>query len=462
MLIEKVHVVSKEVGVMTKIYGLPIVTYRDSRVDAVTLPTGAVELRGEQDLPVGGIKHAELQDFLDWHPDAGHWSTERFREELFSHVWAERVDFSTAEVEAWSDHNDRDRQATNVVIPMMRWIRDQRRMSALRESVRTNPRAILDAATQRRGQAKHFRLTKSEMELLDQGVLGVLEKSRPQSVRHVYYVLVGRIPELVPKTEPGYETVDRACIRLRKNGRLPYSWISDATRVGHHVATYENAGDLISQHAAYYRHDLWKRANAHVEVWCESRSIAAVLLPLCRELCVSLYPTSGFSSLTQTWEAAQVMQAAANGRPIRVVYVGDYDPAGKHIDRDAIEKLRKHLTPYAQRHGMKIEHCLREVRVAVNEDQIVKYNLPTKPRKKGDLRCPEITRTVEAEALPAEVLLRLVREEIEAYLPLGELDLIRVAEESEREHLRTIGELTSRHGATRVAGLCLDTLGKRE
>ena len=446
----------------TTLCGLPVATYRGSRVEAVTLPTGVVRLRGELDHPVGGVKEAELQTFLNWQPDAGHWEAEMFRTSLFRHVWVVRVGYSTAEMEAWVDHNHPDDHKTTDMIAMLRWIGGKRRARALSEFVRTNPRPILDAAAQRRPRVKNFRLTNAEMELLDQGIVAVLERSRPQSVRHVYYVLVGRIPELVPKDDPGYQTVDRACVRLRQTGRLPYSWVSDSTRLGHHVATYENAGELISRHAEYYRLDLWRRAAAHVEVWCESRSIAAVLLPLCRELCVSLYPTSGFSSLTQTWQAARSMQDAAAGRPIRLLYVGDYDPAGKHIDRDAVKKLREHLTPYAQRHDMEIEQCLREVRVAVNENQILKYNLPTKPRKKDDLRCPEIKATVEAEALPAEVLLKLVREQIESYLPQGELDVIRVAEESEREHLRTIGELTSRHGATRVAGLCLDTLAKRE
>ena len=443
--------------------GLPVATYRGSRVEAVTLSTGVVRLRGEEGLPVGGIKQAELRDFFDWpsNRNAGDWDAERFRKTLFSHVWADRVRMSVIEVNAWADHNEPDHRMTEDVIAMSRWILDQRQARALRESVRTNPRPILDAAAQRRSRMKHFRLTNAEMELLDQRILAVLERSRPQSVRHVYYVLVGDIPELVPKNDQGYQTVDRACIRLRQNGRLPYSWVSDSTRMGYHVATYANAGELISRHAEYYRLDLWRRAKAHVEVWCESRSIAAVLLPLCRELCVSLYPTSGFSSLTQTWEAAQLMQTAAAGRPIRLLYVGDYDPAGKHIDRDAVRKLREHLTPYAERHGMEMQQCLQEVRVAVNEEQIVKYNLPTKPRKKDDSRCPEIQRTVEAEALPAEVLRKLVRDEIESYLPQGELDVVRVAEESEREHLRIIGELTSRHGATRVAGLCMDSLPKR-
>ena len=445
--------------------GLPVATYRGSRVEAVTLSTGVVQLRGEQSHPVGGVKHADLLDFLDCHPDAGHWGAETFREELFSHVWAERVDFSMRDIEAWKNHNHPDHpdhHGTKDTIEMMRWIEGQRQARALRESVRTHPRPILDAAAQRRSRGEYFRLTNAEMELLDQSILAVLERSRPQSVRHVYYVLVGRIPELVPKNDRAYQTVDRACIRLRQNRRLPYSWVSDSTRMGYHVATYENAGELISRHAEYYRRDLWRRAKVHVEVWCESRSIAAVLLPLCRELCVSLYPTGGFSSLTQTWEAAQLMQSAAAGRPVRLLYVGDYDPAGKHIDRDAITKLREHLKLYAQRHHMRIEQCLQEVRLAINEEQIVKYHLPTKPRKEDDSRCPEIKRTVEAEALPAEVLRKLVREEIESYLPQGELAVVRVAEESEREHLRTIGKLTSRHGATRVAGLCLDTLARRK
>jgi len=442
--------------------GLPIATFRGSRVEAVTLPSGLVQLRGELGHPVGGIRQAELRDFLEWKPYAGDWDTEMFRRSLFDHVWVERVRPTLDEMDAWEDRNDPDGSVTEDTVAMSRWIVEQRKALELREYVRTHPRLILDAAAQRRPRVENFRLTDAEKELLDQGILAVLERSRPQSVRHVYYVLVGRIPELVPKNDRGYQTVDRACIRLRQTGRLPYAWISDSTRLGYHVATYENPGELISRHAPFYRLDVWRRAKAHVEVWCESRSIAGVLLPLCQELGVSLYPTSGFSSLTQTWEAAELMQAAAAGRPIRLLYVGDYDPAGKHIDRDVFKKLRKHLKPYAQRHGMKMKECLQEVRVAVNEEQILEYNLPTKPRNENDQRSPEIERTVEVEALPAEVLRKLVREEIERYLPKGELDVIRVAEESERKHLRTIGEMMSRHGATKVAGLCMDSFSKRE
>ena len=63
-------------------------------------------MRGEEGLPVGGIKQAELRDFVDWESNrnAGDWEAERFRKTLFSHVWAERVGISMAAVNAWTDH----------------------------------------------------------------------------------------------------------------------------------------------------------------------------------------------------------------------------------------------------------------------------------------------------------------------------------------------------------------------
>ena len=152
--------------------GIPVATYRDSRIEAVTLSTGVVQLRGEQDQPVEGVKQTELRDFLDWYPDADRWDSERFRKKLFSHVWVERVHFSLDEVVAWTDHNQGDLRRTDDLIGMSRWIADQRAARALRELVRTQPRAILDAAAQRRSRVRNsrvgnFRLTRAEMELLD-------------------------------------------------------------------------------------------------------------------------------------------------------------------------------------------------------------------------------------------------------------------------------------------------------
>jgi siroheme synthase (precorrin-2 oxidase/ferrochelatase) len=49
--------------------------------------------------------------------------------------------------------------------------------------------------------------------------------------------------------------------------------------------------------------------------------------------------------------------------------------------------------------------------------------------------------TVEAEAMPAVILRRLLREKIESFLPPRALEVARAAETSEREHLRRWADL---------------------
>ena len=74
-------------------------------------------------------------------------------------------------------------------------------------------------------------------------------------------------------------------------------------------------------------------------------------------------------------------------------------------------------------------------RLAITEEQIAQYDLPTKPRKPGDKRAPHVKETVEAEAMPAGILRQMLRDEIESFLPPGALDVVKAAEESERAGL---------------------------
>lgn len=76
--------------------------------------------------------------------------------------------------------------------------------------------------------------------------------------------------------------------------------------------------------------------------------------------------------------------------------------------------------------------------VAITEAQIEKYDLPTKPRKAGDKRSQHIKSTVEAEAMPARIMRRLLRDSIEAFLPDNALEIAKVAEDSERAGLMAL------------------------
>ena len=118
------------------------------------------------------------------------------------------------------------------------------------------------------------RFTNAEIERLDEQILAVLEDDNPQSVRHIFYMMTDpRLPVPVDKSEAGYGRVQRRCLELRRAGRIPFAWISDATRQGHHVPAYDNAGEFLEAFAGLYRTQLWTAEMPHVEVWCESRSI---------------------------------------------------------------------------------------------------------------------------------------------------------------------------------------------
>ena len=167
-------------------------------------------------------------------------------------------------------------------------------------------------------------------------ILDVLEADHPQSVRHVCYRLTDpRLAEPVDKSDAGYRAVQRRCLELRRAGRIPYGWISDATRRGYHVSTFADAGDFIRRMSGIYRAHIWTRELPHVEVWCESRSLAGVLQNECEALGVSLYPSGGFASATLAYEAATEIDRHGCDRAV-VLYVGDFDPAGQQLAHDLL------------------------------------------------------------------------------------------------------------------------------
>ena len=273
------------------------------------------------------------------------------------------------------------------------------------------------------------RRTKEQIAVLEQQIIDVLAADNPQSVRHVFYRMTNpRLAAPVAKSEKGYRDVQQRLVTMRKVGRLSYGWIADHTRRGFHVNTFDTGADFIRRMAAGYRYNLWADVDVHVEVWVESRSLAGVLQPVCNDTAVSLYPPGGFSSITLTYEAGEYVARTGKGRMI-CLYIGDYDPAGLLIDRCIEEALRGHL----EGHGIALDFK----RLGINPQQIVDYDLPAKPRTDSNSRRPDVQETVEAGAMPANVMRGLVRDAVESYLPAGALEHAKLIEVEERKDIIT-------------------------
>lgn len=292
----------------------------------------------------------------------------------------------------------------------------------------------MTAATVYRARTiKRERRTADRVAQLDAQILDVLRADHPQSVRHVFYRMTDpRLAESVEKSDRGYRHVQARCVAMRRTGKLPYGWLSDTARTGYFVHTFTGRADFIRSMAGLYRADLWADAECRCEVWCESRSIAGVILADCQELAVALYPCGGFTSITFAHDAAEAMNDADDGRETVVFYVGDYDPAGVLIDVALERELRTHLHPDVR---------MRFVRLGITRVQVEQYDLPRKPRKESDRRSLEVDCAVEAEAMPAAILRKMLRDAIEALLPANALRVAKVAEESERDGLRRLAQI---------------------
>lgn len=283
------------------------------------------------------------------------------------------------------------------------------------------------------GRIKRRRRTQAQVAQLDQQIIAVLREDHPQSVRHVFYRMTDpRLPEPVEKTEQGYNQVQDRIAKLRREGRLKYSWITDATRRGYYVNTYNDEADFLRTVAGTYRADLWEYADVYCEVWCESRSIAGVIQDDCERLAVSLYPAGGFTSMTLAWQAAEYIKGFARGRPAVIFYIGDYDPAGVMIDVDIYRKLSEHL-------GSSVE--IQFHRLGITAEQIATYDLPTKPRKEGERRALHIQSTVEAEAMPARIMRKMLSDSIEALLPPDAVRAAKIEEQAAREWFEEVAQL---------------------
>ena len=277
---------------------------------------------------------------------------------------------------------------------------------------------------------KRARRTANQIEQLQNQMYAVLKEDNPQSVRHVFYRMTDpRLPESVEKSDNGYVTVQRQLTNMRRAGRVPYGWITDASRRGYFTETYSSPVEALEATARFYRRSVWTETPEYVEVWCESRSIAGVIQAETERYAVPLYPAGGFTSLSLAHQAAENIRYEAKGRPVHVIYIGDYDPAGVLIDGKIESELRLHLP----------DHEIKFHRIAITRDQIKLMGLPTKPAK--DRRGGFRGGTVEAEAMPAGVMRKLLREKIEGFIPERTLAVMEVAEASEREILTSFVEL---------------------
>lgn len=287
---------------------------------------------------------------------------------------------------------------------------------------------------------KRSRSSKAEMEAFRSELYSIVEANRPCSVRQVYYMGIGRLWE---KDQGGsrrnYARVIENLGTMRENGSLPFEWIADSTRYRRLPTMFDSHQDALAQTAEFYRRDLWSQQPRRVEVWAESDSITGVIDPVTRALGVGLFSCRGQAS--KTFAHSSAVEYLQTGKPVSVLYVGDWDPSGFAIARSLHERLNRY-----SRGEVEIEF----VRVAVNTSDVRSGSLTSHDLNPNDrntqrfqLHCRGLGldphSAIEVEAIPApDLRARLETALLDRAEDVATWNAVLAAEESERNLLMEI------------------------
>lgn len=281
------------------------------------------------------------------------------------------------------------------------------------------------------------RRTKAAMEDLRHAIRDLAEEHQPCTVRQIYYLGIGRFWEKdTGKSRATYNRVCRLVGEMREEEVIPWGWIADNTRWFRQRAMFNSTDEILRSVASTYRRDLWARQPLHVEVWCESDSIAGVISEVTGPEGLPLFPCRGQSSKTLIYEATQSYRGI--GKPVVILYVGDWDPSGLGIPFSVEDRVAR----YAGDDVLDVK--LRRVAVTATDvasgdfiTHAVNTNDPNYKRFVAHCRLMELApqAAVEVEAIPPGQLRQRLQDAIDELTNPIIWDVTLAAEESERELL---------------------------
>lgn len=194
------------------------------------------------------------------------------------------------------------------------------------------------------------------------------------TVRQLYYQFVAR--DLIPNNLRSYKRLQDLISDARMAGYIDWKAITDRTRYLRGNQHWADAGDAVRDASEDFQLDKWERQPCRLEVWIEKDALIGVIAEVCQRNDVNYFSCRGYTSQSELWRAGQRMAYYENeGQQPIVIHLGDHDPSGIDMTRDIGDRV----STFAQSH-------LAVERIALNRDQIDRYNPPPNPAKMTDSR----------------------------------------------------------------------------
>jgi len=253
------------------------------------------------------------------------------------------------------------------------------------------------------------------------------------TLRQLYYQFVSR--DLIPNTQKDYKNLGGIINDARLAGMIDWNAIVDRTRELRALPHWTGPQEIIKGCAEQFNVDRWKDQPYRPEVWIEKDALVGVFERICNELDVPLLSCRGYTSQSEMWGASQrLLGSIRRGAKPVIFHFGDHDPSGKDMSRDILDRLE-----------MFTRGTLKFERLALNMDQVERYEPPPNPAKVTDSRATAYiaefgAESWELDALDPPVLEALVRQAIESIVDEDLMDETTAQQARHRKTLTLIAE----------------------
>ncbi|MGC9780932.1 MAG: hypothetical protein HZR80_16940 [Candidatus Heimdallarchaeota archaeon] len=259
-----------------------------------------------------------------------------------------------------------------------------------------------------------MKITKKER-ILQEVIKIITTYKRKLKLRQIYYRLVAK--QIIENTTSQYKQLSKILVEAREKGIINPELIIDGSRTQPiiplpeyycHVDHFCDYFDFFLKLPENYHISRWYNQPNYVIINLEKDALSSIFIEIIEELECGFVIGKGFNSYSQLYETMKKAKQVLNFSKIIFLHFGDFDPSGKDIIRSFQDRI--------ERMGIESTHKI----IALTDEQIINYQLPSVPTKKTDSRAKKFIekfgdRAVELDALEPDVLENMISDSVNDY-----------------------------------------------
>ena len=259
------------------------------------------------------------------------------------------------------------------------------------------------------------------------------------TLRQLYYQLVAA--DIIPNKQSEYAKLSRVLKEGRLAGVVDWSAIEDRLRQVRRAARWDSPKTILKAARDQFQLDRLVGQDVHLEVWVEKDALSQVVERAAKHYQVPVLVNRGYGSISAIYDTYQRLSRALRDseescgkHKAIILYLGDHDPSGLDMVRDIETRVKEMLEYDGFEERLEVEH------IALTMDQIKQYNPPPNPAKITDPRAKWYLSNFgatswEVDALPPDVLNKLIMERIGYYLDLDTYKEILEVEKQQKKRI---------------------------